>query len=78
MSVKFVRFFLAGAATLETDKQGRVLIPAELRAYASLEKDIVWVGAGKRIEIWNPDKWAENTEYDDMDEIAEHMSELGI
>ena len=75
---KFVRFFLAGAATLETDKQGRVLIPAELRAYASLEKDIVWVGAGKRIEIWNPDKWAENTEYDDMDEIAEHMSELGI
>ena len=48
------------------------------QVFERFEKDIVWVGAGKRIEIWNPDKWAENTEYDDMDEIAEHMSELGI
>lgn len=74
---KFVRFFLAGAATLETDKQGRVLIPSELRDYAALEKDIIWAGAAKRIEIWNPDRWTENTT-DDMDEIAEYMSGLGI
>ena len=77
---KFIRFFLAGAATLDTDKQGRVLIPSALREFASLDNEVIWIGAGSRLEIWNPDKLNENTEFDedDMDELAEHMSELGI
>ena len=38
---QFARFFLAGAATVEVDKQGRILLPAALREFAGLEKDVV-------------------------------------
>ncbi len=37
---QFARFFLAGAATVEVDKQGRILLPAHLREFAGLEKDV--------------------------------------
>lgn len=75
---KFVRFFLAGATLAEVDKQGRILIPAVLRQFAGLEKDIVFVGVGSRVEIWDKNRWDECTSYDDMDEIAEHMADLGL
>ena len=75
---KFSRFFFAGAATVEVDKQGRILLPSVLREFAGLEKDIVSVGVLSRIEIWSRDKWQDSSEYNDMDEIAEHMAELGL
>lgn len=75
---KFTRFFLAGATSAEVDKQGRILLPAVLREFAALEKDVLLVGVGSRIEIWGREKWEDNTVFDDMDEIAEHMSELGL
>ncbi len=75
---KFSRFFFAGAATVEVDKQGRILLPSVLREFAGLEKDIVSVGVLSRIEIWSKDKWQESNEYDDMDEITEHMADLGL
>ena len=50
-SRKFVRFFLAGAANVEVDKQGRILIPSVLREFAGLDKDVVLVGVASRIEI---------------------------
>ena len=75
---QFVRFFLAGAATVEVDKQGRILLPNSLREFAYLEKDVVIVGVGNRVEIWDKARWNESTAYDDMDEIAEHMSNLGL
>jgi len=75
---KFVRFFLAGAATVELDKQGRILIPTVLREFAGLEKDVVVVGVGSRVEIWDKSRWDEATTFSDMDEIAEHMSDLGL
>ena len=77
-SRKFVRFFLAGAANVEVDKQGRILIPSVLREFAGLDKDVVLVGVASRIEIWSRQKWEEASEYDDMEEIAEHMSDLGL
>ncbi len=77
-SRKFVRFFLAGAANVEVDKQGRILIPSVLREFAELDKDVVLVGVASRIEIWSKQKWEEASEYDDMEEIAEHMSDLGL
>ena len=75
---KFVRFFLAGAAQVEVDKQGRILLPANLRSFAALTKDCTLVGVGGRVEIWDKDRWEENTSYDDMDDIAEHMMDLGL
>ena len=75
---KFVRFFLAGAALAEVDKQGRILLPAVLREFAGLEKDVVFVGVGSRVEIWDKKRWEECTSFDDMDEIAEHMADLGL
>lgn len=83
----FNRFFLAGAYDLETDKLGRVLMPAVLRKFASLDKEVVWIGVGNRIEIWDIDKWNERMmqyldDSDDviarMDDITAHMAELGV
>lgn len=72
------RYFMAGAATCEVDKQGRILIPHKLREAAALEKEIVFVGVLKKIEIWSKERWDGNNNYDNMDEIAEHMSEFGL
>jgi len=76
----FVRFFLSGATECEIDKQGRFLIVANLREYASLEKDAVIIGVGTRIEIWNKEKWKKYNSYENIspDEIAENMTMLGI
>jgi MraZ protein len=75
---KFSRFFFAGAASCEVDKQGRILIPTVLREFADLSKDVVSVGVLNRIEIWSKDRWLDTNTYDDMDEVAEHMAELGL
>ena len=75
---KFSRFFFAGAATCELDKQGRILIPPVLREFADLQKDVVSVGVLNRIEIWSKEKWSENFNYDDMDSIAESMRDMDI
>ena len=74
----FSRFFVAGAASCELDKQGRILVPATLREFAGLEKDVVLTGNINRIEIWSKEKWSENNNYDDMDAIAENLTDLGI
>lgn len=77
---QFTRFFLAGAAACEVDKQGRILIPQVLREFALLEKEVVLVGVANRVEIWSRTRWQESMEAydDDMDEVAENMEELGF
>ena len=51
----FQRYFLNGLEEIELDKAGRFLIPKTLQRHAKLEKDMLMIGLGKRIEIWNPD-----------------------
>ncbi|MBQ7065332.1 MAG: division/cell wall cluster transcriptional repressor MraZ [Lachnospiraceae bacterium] len=75
---QFVRFFLAGAASVEVDKQGRILVPNVLREFANLQKDVTLIGVGSRIEIWSKEKFEDTCNYDDMEDIAEHMAELGF
>lgn len=75
----FVRFFFAGACEVEVDKQGRVLIPQNLKEYAGIEKEIVSIGVLTRVEIWGKEKWNQyNDSNIDYDSIAEKMSDLGI
>lgn len=76
----FKRFFLAGAAECEIDKQGRILIPPVLREYAGLDKDVVVVGSAGKIEIWSKEKWdASSAKYDgNIEEIAANMDKLGF
>ncbi len=74
----FVRFFFAGAASCEVDKQGRILLPANLREYAGIDRDVVSLGVYSRVEIWSKERYAEHNDFANMDDIAEHMAELGI
>ncbi len=58
------RFLYDGAFNVEFDSQGRILIPASLREYASLETDAHIIGVDTNLEIWNKELWAkENDEY---------------
>ena len=72
------RYFLAGATNCELDKQGRILIPSNLRDFAALEKDVVLIGVGGRVEIWDKTRYEGAATYDDMDEVTSHMTELGF
>lgn len=76
----FVRFFLSGAVECEIDKQGRFLIPANLREHALLDKEVVIIGVGTRLEIWNRETWKAYSSDENIsaDEIAENMTMLGI
>lgn len=75
----FVRFFFAGACEVEMDKQGRGLIPQNLKEYAGIEKEIVSIGVLSRVEVWSKEKWNEYNDSDiNFDKISEKMSELGI
>ena len=74
----FVRFFLSGAMECEIDKQGRFLISSNLRNVATLEKEVVIIGVGTRIEIWNKETWEKCDKEISADEIAENMANLGI
>ncbi len=75
---QFARFFLAGAAEVEVDKQGRILVPNILREFAQISKDVVLIGVASRIEIWSKERFEGMASFEDMDEIAEHMAQLGL
>jgi MraZ protein len=76
----FVRFFFSGASESTLDKQGRVLIPANLREHSRLDKEAVIIGVSTRIEIWSKDHWDNYIDEDNLsyESIAESMAELGI
>ena len=78
----FVRFFIAGARTLECDKQGRFLVPANLRDYADigLKQDVILTGADTRIEVWAKEKWARyaGEVHPNITEISTQLAGYGI
>ena len=53
----YLRVFLSGALDEVPDKQGRITIPANLRTYAGLDRDLSVIGTGNRIEIWDQTAW---------------------
>ena len=76
----FARLMLAGAMDVELDKQGRIVIPEYLRAYAAMDKQIVVAGLYNRLELWDKVKWEaykKSTE-GEASALAEQMGELGL
>lgn len=72
-----IRHFMAGAVECEIDKQGRILIPQVLRDFAKLSKDVLLVGVGTKVEIWDSIIWKQN-DIDDIEQIAENLEEFNI
>ncbi len=55
----FLRMFYANVAPVECDGQGRIVVPVQMKEAVGIDKDVVFVGAHRRVELWNPAKWAE-------------------
>ena len=75
---QFARFFLSGAQYVTVDKQGRILMPQDLRDFAGLEKDVVLAGMGGRIEIWSLERWQANNDSIDINAISKGVMNLGL
>ena len=76
----FMRFFFSGATECDVDKQGRVLIPSNLREYAGVEKETMIIGVSSRVEIWARHRWQEYSETASAsaDEIAEKIVDFDL
>ena len=76
----FNRIILAGAADVEFDSLGRILVPDYLKEYAGLGKNIVIAGVYNRLEIWDELKWQEykNNVEKDVGDIAKRLGDLGV
>ncbi len=73
---KFQNFFQGSATECEVDGQFRIVIPQLLRTWAGIDKEVVLVGNGTTVEIWDKDAWDKYNSVDEMDidEISMDMS----
>lgn len=76
----FNRFILSSATEIAIDKSGRILIPENVRDHASLSDEVVIIGVGNRLELWNVDGWREQVASVDssIEDFAEDLSEIGL
>jgi MraZ protein len=71
----FSRLLYAQSHSVEVDSQGRIRLPAELAHLAGLERDVVLLGVGDRVELWNKSRWEayladQSPRYDQLAESA--------
>lgn len=76
----FSRFMFANAFDSIPDRQGRVLIPQNLRDYANIESDTIIIGVMNRLELWNPTQWGDvlAAVEEDPEAIVAQLQDLGI
>lgn len=76
----FLRLMLAGAAEVELDQLGRILIPDYLKQYANLKQRVTIAGVYNRLEIWDEELWLSYKQEveKNTDMIAEKLGELGL
>jgi MraZ protein len=74
-SRRWVRVFSSSVHQDEVDKQGRVTVPAALRDYAGIDRDVVVLGAIDHGELWSPERWEQEKALDEggLDALAEHV-----
>lgn len=78
-AMRLQRLLLGYATRLEMDGNGRLLLPATLRNYAGLEKKLMLVGQGRKLELWGEDAWTAWLESSkDLDDITEEMASLSL
>jgi MraZ protein len=76
----FFRYVVGGAVECSLDKQGRILIPPDLRNDLSLGKDVTVTGMLDWVEIWDKEAWSAETKAT-RDNFVEHeasLSRMGI
>ena len=74
------RVYVAGAVECSLDKHGRLLVPAPMRGFADLDRDVVWVGQLDTMELWSGPRWtaAVDDALQDPKSLAEAMASLGL
>lgn len=75
---KPIRALLASAFVTEEDKQGRILLPPELRNYAKMVKNIVTIGVGNHVEIWAEEVFNEYNTEESYDAAAASLTKYGV
>jgi len=65
------RIMFSGAMEVELDKQSRALIPQYLREHSGIDKNVMILGVGDRVEIWNEDTWRKY-----YDHVSDNLSEM--
>ncbi|MDQ3526198.1 MAG: division/cell wall cluster transcriptional repressor MraZ [Chloroflexota bacterium] len=75
---QFRRMMFAEAANLDLDGQGRIVLPAALREFAGIDREVVVIGVNSSFEIWSPERWREIEAVvdDDGEAIASHLAGL--
>lgn len=75
----FVRMFFSGAVEVELDKQGRIVIPQQLREHARIDRDTYVIGVSTKVEIWAREVWENysNQAEQSYEEIAA-ITKIGI
>ena len=73
------RMLYSSAVEVTPDKQGRIQLPAKLREYAGLTREVVVIGSFDRAEIWDAERWAavENDAFA-SGELESAMAEMGL
>ncbi len=74
----FRRFIVGSAEDLSLDKQGRVLLSQDHRAYAGLDKDVLLVGQLQKFEIWNPTMYRDSIAVQNYDAVAQEAQDSGV
>ncbi|MBP5224739.1 MAG: division/cell wall cluster transcriptional repressor MraZ [Lachnospiraceae bacterium] len=72
------RFYFGNSSTCEPDKQGRMLIPANLRDYAGLTKEVTLVGVDDHIEVWNTETWNAYNGSIDINDLEADLKNLDL
>ena len=75
---RFQRLVIGYATDLELDGNGRVLLPAPLREYAQLEKKLVLVGQGTKLELWSEDLWEAELGSEADEDLPEELLSLEL
>ena len=71
-------FILGGAQKCSPDSNGRIIIEDRLLKHASIDKNVVFVGAGKQIRVWSEELWEEREQKRDFEKMRDILKEFGL